>query len=58
MGFIVRKKPPPNPKKLCKRCGGSGQLLRTTNEKVLHFKKCSDCRGHGVRFIDHEKLPD
>lgn len=58
MGFIKRKRPSPNPKKLCTRCGGSGQLFRPTKEKVLDFKKCSDCQGHGVRFIDDEKLTD
>lgn len=58
MSLLPTKKPPPNPRGVCERCGGSGQLLRPTESKLLHFKKCSNCQGHGVRFNDDKKLPD
>jgi DnaJ-class molecular chaperone len=55
---LLEKKLPPNPTRLCRRCLGSGQLLRPIDDKVLNFLKCSDCQGHGVRFNDSQKSAD
>ena len=35
--------------RLCKRCGGSGSLLRPQKEKLLTFRRCSDCGGKGLK---------
>lgn len=34
--------------KLCKRCGGSGSLLRFEEGK-RRFKKCTTCAGTGLK---------
>lgn len=33
----------------CRRCRGSGWLLRPKPGKTIHFKKCTDCGGHGSK---------
>jgi DnaJ-class molecular chaperone len=35
--------------RICKRCGGAGQLLRATSAKLLTYKKCTSCNGRGTR---------
>lgn len=34
---------------ICKRCGGSCNLLRPSKGKVLRFQKCTTCGGKGVK---------
>jgi DnaJ-class molecular chaperone len=35
--------------RICKRCGGAGNLLRSTENKLINYVKCSSCNGRGTR---------
>lgn len=44
--------------RICRRCGGSGSLLRPTEKKLLNFKCCSNCGGKGIPGMrKHDELP-
>lgn len=36
--------------RICKRCGGAGNLLRPTKTKPINFVKCSGCSGKGTKY--------
>jgi predicted metal-binding protein len=36
--------------RICKRCGGAGNLLRPTEAKLINFVKCSGCSGKGTKY--------
>jgi|GEM_PF-5066655 hypothetical protein len=35
--------------RICKRCGGSGSLLKPQKGKFLTFKRCTTCGGKGLK---------
>lgn len=41
------------PNRVCRRCRGSGQLLRPEKRRLLRFIRCSDCGGRGLSGKPH-----
>jgi hypothetical protein len=44
--------------RICKRCGGSGSLLRPQKGKFLTFKRCTTCGGKGLKGSMSRTLDD